>query len=73
MKAGHALIQRKGKGGGRGDLIQGIFTQRALQIANTITFKSQRQSQLHVLQKLFIRYCADQTSPKIMIPRKETM
>ena len=36
-------------------LIQWIFTQRALQIENTITFKSQRQSQSHVLQILFIR------------------
>ena len=53
-------------------LIQGIFTQRALQIENTITFKSQRQSQSHVLWILFIRYCAEKTSPKITIPLANT-
>ena len=26
MKAGHTLVQIKGKGRGRGDLIQGLFT-----------------------------------------------
>ena len=45
---------------------------RALQIANTLTFKSQRQSQSHVLRILFIRYCADKTLPKITIPIANT-
>ena len=107
MKAGHSHIQKNGRGRGRRDLVQGIFTQtksitdhdhiqmiqgifthtksitdhNQVQLIQGIftqtksitdhehhlTFRSQRQSQSHALRILFIRYCADKTSPKITI------